>query len=267
MATCVLPGGSALNYRIDFAGAEAPWVVFGNSLMTDLSIWDDQVAALAGRFNLLRYDQRGHGASAIPSAAINFEQLGQDLLAVMDAAGVTRCSYVGLSMGVPTGLAAYAVRPQAFARLVLVDGQARSAATGQAFWAERIAFAREHGMGLLAEQTVRRWLRPSRHGLPMADRLGAMIAATPSAGFIVCAGVLRSYDLSALLDRIDVPVHLVAGAEDGAMPATMAAMKDVIAGATFTTIEDAGHIPNFERPEVFNVILEQALLAEPENRP
>ena len=55
--------GITINYRID--GPErAPWLVFSNSLATSLAMWDEQAAALQTSFRVLRYDQRGHGATA-----------------------------------------------------------------------------------------------------------------------------------------------------------------------------------------------------------
>ena len=42
---------------------DAPVVVLSNSIGTDLHLWDEQVPALAERFRVLRYDQRGHGGT------------------------------------------------------------------------------------------------------------------------------------------------------------------------------------------------------------
>ena len=62
----VKANGIAINYRID--GPErAPWLVFSNSLATSLAMWDEQAAALADSFRVLRYDQRGAGLSEAPS--------------------------------------------------------------------------------------------------------------------------------------------------------------------------------------------------------
>lgn len=264
MPVVTLPDGFKLNYRIDSSKHDARWLVFGNSVMTDLTIWDDQVAALAGSWNILRYDQRGHGASDAPSKPLDIETLASDLLAVIDTVGISRCIYIGLSMGVPTGIAAAAAKPQNFERLVLVDGQARSAPTGKAFWDDRIGIARDQGMNVLADQTVARWLRPSRHGSPQAERLHAMIARTSLGGFTACASALRQYDQSLALSRLEMPIHFIAGAEDGVMPSTMAALKEQVRQSSFTAIADAGHLPNFERPEQFNEIL-LSMLASNDN--
>ena len=56
------------------------------------------------RFRVLRYDTRGHGASAVPDAPFGMAELGADVLAVMDHAGVERAHFCGLSMGGMTGI-------------------------------------------------------------------------------------------------------------------------------------------------------------------
>ena len=241
------------------ASGDAPWVVFGNSLVTDLSIWDAQAAALAGRYGVLRYDQAGHGRSGLPPGPVNFDVLGGDLLAVMDAAGVDRAVYVGLSMGVPTGLAAHRLAAERFVALVLSDGQAATAPGGAAGWAERIEGARASGMDAFAAATAERWLTGGA-GPELRARLIRMISATPFEGFALCATALKDYDYATELARIACPTLLIAGAEDGAMPEGMASrLKPAIAGAEMHVIEGAGHVPCLERPEAFSAILSRFL--------
>lgn len=241
------------------ASNDAHWLVFGNSLVTDLSIWKTQVDALAGLYGILRYDQAGHGQSSVPQAAVDFDDLGGDLLAVMDAAGLRRATYVGLSMGVPTGLAAHRQAADRFPALVFSDGQARTAPGGAASWAERIDGARASGMDVFAEETADRWLTESASAAQRAD-LTAMIAATPFEGFEACATALKHYDYADELARIACPVLLVAGGGDGAMPDSMATkLKPAIAGAEMQVIDGAGHVPCFEQPEAFTALLSRFL--------
>lgn len=237
----------------------APWLVFGNSLVTDLTIWDAQAEALQGRYGILRYDQAGHGGSDVPDKPVDFDMLGEDLLAVMDAAGVERAVYIGLSMGVPTGLAAHRRSADRFLALVFSDGQARTAPGGAAGWADRIEMARSAGMDAFAAATVDRWLTESASP-EMRSRLARMIAATPFAGFEACATALMDYDYVDDLARITCPTLLIAGAEDGAMPEGMATkLKPAIAGSQMHVIANAGHVPCFEQPEVFTAILSDFL--------
>lgn len=245
------------------ASDEAPWVIFGNSLVTDLSIWDAQFAALAGRYGILRYDQAGHGQSGMPGGPLDFDALGGDLLAVMDAAGVDRAIYVGLSMGVPTGLAAHAMAADRFIALVFSDGQAKTAPGGAAGWAERIEGARASGMDGFAAATVGRWLTDGT-GPDLRARLTRMLADTPFEAFEICATALKDYDYTEELARISCPTLLIAGARDGAMPEGMATkLKPAIAGAEMHVIDGAGHVPCFEQAESFTAILQAFLDALP----
>lgn len=247
--------GATLRCCAEGADGDAQWVVFGNSLMTDCSIWDAQAAALANEFRLLRYDARGHGGSSVAEAGFGVETLGVDLLAVLDHFGIKRCTYVGLSIGVPTGLAAHGMTPQRFERLVFVDGQARTAPTGAASWEERIGFARTQGMHRMGEETMRRWLGPGAAAGDRGRGLAAMIAATPLEGFVAGARALQNYDFSTEVARLRCPLLAIAGACDGAMPDGMAKVFGGVPGAEIVQIEDAGHVPNYERPEAFNAVL------------
>ncbi len=239
--------------------ADAPWLVFGNSLVTDLSIWDAQAEALGGRYGILRYDQAGHGRSGIPDNPVDFDILGADLLAVMDAAGVERAVYVGLSMGVPTGLAAHNQAADRFLAMTFSDGQAKTAPGGAAGWAERIEIARNSGMDAFAAATAGRWLTDTSSPETL-DRLTKMIAATPFEGFKTCATALMDYDYVEELARITCPTLLIAGAQDGAMPQGMATkLQPAIAGSQMHEIENAGHVPCFEQPEAFTTVLSDFL--------
>mgnify|MGYP001412441590 CR=1 FL=1 len=61
----VKANGIEFNCKLD-GKRGAPWVVFSNSLATNLSMWDEQAEALGDRFQILRYDQRGHGGTEAP---------------------------------------------------------------------------------------------------------------------------------------------------------------------------------------------------------
>ena len=240
---------------IPAAREDAPWIVFGNSLMTDQTIWNDQVDALAGDFGLLLYDQAGHGASGVPQAPFDFDDLGADVLAVMDAASVDKAIYVGLSMGVPSGLSAHKMASDHFTALVFSDGQAKTAPGGAAGWAERIENARLSGMKEFANATADRWLT-SGATVEMRDRLVTMMAATPFDGFATCATALMDYDYAGELAAITCPTLLLVGAEDGAMPQGMATkLQPAISGSVLHEIKGAGHVPCLEQPAAFNAHL------------
>ena len=72
-----------LNYRLD-GPQGAPVLVLSNSLGTDLGMWDAQIPAFTEHFQVLRYDTRGHGQSLVSEGPYSIEQLGHDVLALLD---------------------------------------------------------------------------------------------------------------------------------------------------------------------------------------
>ena len=61
--------------------------------------WNLQRAAMATRFRIIALDNRGAGRSDKPTSAFTLEQMADDAIAVLDAAGVEDAHIVGASMG------------------------------------------------------------------------------------------------------------------------------------------------------------------------
>ena len=148
--------GARLRMRVD-GPVGAPRLVFSNSLATDLTLWDPQVAAFALRYRMLRYDYRGHGASDPGTGEFGPEVLAADLLAVMQAAAVDRACHVGTSMGVLAGMAAAARMPRRFDRLVLCGARLASSALAAANLQRRAGIAQAQGMEALVDATLAKW--------------------------------------------------------------------------------------------------------------
>lgn len=250
-----LGDGGYLQARLDPGPDGGLVVVLSNSVLTDLTVWDGQVAALGKDCSFLRYDQRGHGCSSVSPGPRTFDDYGADLVTLLDAFDVESCVFVGLSMGVPTGLAAFARAPERFAAFVAVDGVAKSARGRETFWSERRETARRDGMTALAQDTAQRWLPGAAEGSDLMAGLTDMIAATPVEGFASASFALQSYDYTSAVGRLNVPFLAIAGAEDGAMPDAMRGQFAAIPGARFEVIQAAGHIPNVQCPAPFNAAL------------
>ena len=254
--------GLRFHCRVD--GPEgAPWLVLSNSLNTNLSLWDPQVAAFGARFRILRYDQRGHGRTEVPPGPATLDALVDDAAKLMEAFGARNAVFAGVSMGAATALCLAARSPGLVARAVASDGQAGTAPGGARGWGERIEFARAHGMDAVADATVQRWfpLAFAASGGPDLRRAREMIRTTPLDGMVACAQALQDYDFRAELPRITQPTLLIVGAEDGAMPQSMRAIHAVIPGSRFVEIPGAGHLPGLEKPDEFNAAL-ASFLAE-----
>ena len=83
---------------------DGPPLVLSNSLGTTLYMWEDQVPALAEHFTLIRYDTRGHGESEIPPGPYTLDDLGQDVIDLLDHLEIARANVAGLSLGGMTAM-------------------------------------------------------------------------------------------------------------------------------------------------------------------
>ncbi len=254
--------GTTLNTLVE--GKEgAPWLVFSNSLATDLRMWNQQVAALKAHFRILRYDQRGHGASAPPPAGTDFDALAGDLIGLLRHYGIGQATLVGVSMGAVTVLRSAARAPALCTAVVACDGQWMAPATAKAAWEERIVVARSDGMAALVKPTVDRWFAPGfRDRQPANAALVAdMIGKTPVAGYVGCAQALQNYDYRTDYPKLSVPVLYLVGEQDGALPPVMAEMAKATPGSRFVAIPGAGHLVNLDRPDEYMAVFEDFLAA------
>ncbi|MDF3836784.1 3-oxoadipate enol-lactonase [Cupriavidus basilensis] len=244
--------GAALHYRIEGA-ADAPVLVLSNSLGTDLQMWAPQMDSLLTRFRVLRYDTRGHGGSSLPGSAepFGFAELGRDVLAIMDHAGIGRAHFCGLSMGGMTGIWLAAHHPERFDRFVLANTAALiGPASG---WDTRIQTVRAQGMAAIVDAVLARWFSAgwlAANAARIAPVRQMLLDATP-AGYTANCAAVRDADLRPLLPRIASQVLVIAGTHDLATtPAQGREVADGVAGARYVEL-DGAHLSNWEQPQAF----------------
>ena len=242
--------GAAFTVQLD-GDPGAPALLVSNSLSSDLSMWDDQIPAWAERFHIIRYDGRGHGQSAVTPPPYTMERLGRDAVAVLDALGIKRAHFCGLSMGGMVGMWLLTHAPDRVDRAVLANTAAYMGPAS--LWDGRIALAQAGGMAATVEPTVKRWFPASFHtAAPSAiDRMRAMIRRVPLDGYLGCCAAIRDMDQRDSIRAITAPVLVVVGAKDPATtPGDGALIHAAIAGSALTTL-DAAHLSNIEQPEAF----------------
>lgn len=243
-------------FRITIDGdAAAPALILSNSLGTTLEMWDPQVAALSEHYRLIRYDTRGHGGSPVTPGPYSFADLGQDVLAVLDALGIAQAAFCGISMGGHTGLWLGIHAGSRFNALAVCNSAAKIG-TPQG-WNERAAMVREGGqasMQALAESSPGRWFCADfvKAHPAQVQRAQAWIAGIAPLGYAACCEALAASDLRDDLGRITTPTLLLAGASDPVTTVADAqAMQTGIAGAQLAVVP-ASHLSNLEAPRAFD---------------
>ena len=249
----ITANGISINYAVD--GTSGPWLVFSNSLATNLSMWDAQADALSASFRVLRYDQRGHGQTQATPGRYTFDLLMDDAIALMDGLGIASAYFAGLSMGGATALGLAQRHPGRIERAIVADSGCASTPQSAQQWEERIVIAQKEGMEALVEPTVARWFPPDvlAEEAPYLDDVRAMIRATPVTGFIGCAAALADHDFRSGVGKTRPPVLFLAGEKDagGAVASAMKAMHMELAGSEYVELAGAGHISNLDDPDGF----------------
>jgi 3-oxoadipate enol-lactonase len=245
----------------DLAGPEtAPVVCITHSLASDGGSWAEQVPPLlqAG-FPVMRLDMRGHGGSDPVAGDYTMQQLAGDVAAVLDALGIPRVHYIGLSIG---GMIGQAFAIEHGAKLISAmwcDTLPASPSGAAALWDERMnTVRRANSLEPLADGTVERWFtdafkarKPGRW-----KQIRDTVAATTPAGYLGCSAAIMNFDFTGRLSAVDLPVLVVCGAED---PGTPAAENRRLAGLVpkgrYEEIPGMRHFPNVEAPDAFNRIM------------
>ena len=238
--------------RHQFRGKRgSPAVVFTGSLGTDLTMWQPQADRLRPHFCTLRYDIRGHGASEVPPGPYAMDDLGSDLVALLDRLGIERASLCGLSIGGMISMWVAAHAPERVKRLVLCCTAAQLGPPEG--WHERAATVRAGGVEAVADAVLERWFTPrfaSEHP-EVIGRFRAQLVATQREGYAGCCEAIAAMDLTGDLPSIDAPTLVLAGADDPATPPPYGEqIAELIPGARFELVSHAAHLASVERPDL-----------------
>jgi len=252
-----------LNYQID-GPADAPVLVLSNSLGTDLGMWDTQIPVWSEHFRVLRYDTRGHGDSLVTAGPYSIEQLGRDVVALLDALDINKAHFVGLSMGGLIGQWLGINAGERLASLTLCNTAAKIGS--DEVWNPRIDTVLKGGqqaMVALRDASIARWFTPAfAQAQPeQAQRICQMLAQTQPEGYAANCAAVRDADYREQVQRIQVPTLIVAGTEDVVTtPEHGRFMQAAIQGAEYVDFP-AAHLSNVEIGERFSRRVLDFLLA------
>lgn len=242
-----------MHYQLE-GPAGAPVLVLSNSLGTDLGMWDAQMPALTKEFQVLRYDTRGHGKSVVSEGFYSIEQLGQDVLALLDTLEIERASFCGLSMGGLIGQWLGINAGQRLDKLILCNTAAKIA--NDEVWNGRIETVlkgREQAMRELRDGSVARWFTPdyAEANPQTVERITQMLATTSPEGYAGNCAAVRDADFRGQLESIQVPTLVIAGtADEVTTPEHGRYMQTSIPGAELVEFQ-AAHMSNVQVGDEF----------------
>ncbi|MCO8045231.1 3-oxoadipate enol-lactonase [Acinetobacter bohemicus] len=248
-----------INYQT-FGDATKPALVFSNSLGTKFSMWQPQIEFFQKDYFVVCYDTRGHGGSTAPQGPYQLDQLGQDVIHLLNHLNIQKADFCGISMGGLTGQWLAINHPERFNHVIVANTAAK---IGQEqAWLERAALVRAQGLAPIASTAASRWFTEPfiQSNAAIVAELSNDLGAGSPEGYASCCEALAKADLREQIKSVSVPVLIVAGQQDPVTTVADAqAMQHSIVNSQLCEI-NASHISSVEQAEAFNQAV-QAFLA------
>ncbi|MGR8009367.1 alpha/beta fold hydrolase [Streptomyces hypolithicus] len=240
------------------AGDEPLVLIHGHPF--NRTMWAPQTAAFSATHRVIAPDLRGYGESDVVPGATPLSTFAADIEALLDHLGVERAVLAGLSMGGQIVMECYRLFPGRISGLVLADTFPAAETDEGKRWRNTLADRLlAEGMQGYADEVRDKMVAPYNEEAS-AYVHAMMTAASPEGAAAALRGRAERPDYRDLLTRVTVPTLIVVGRDDAYTPVADAeAMHAAVPGSTLTVVEKSAHLPNLERPEVFNAALRDLL--------
>ena len=253
--------GININYTFD-GPPHCPVITFVHGQAFNLLSWGKQNSAFKNNFQILCVDLRGHGLSELGKlkSGLRMKDFAEDVVGLWDVLGIEKSHYVGKSLGGMVGFELALENANRLASLTLVATQGEMPDGSRDRMRRCIEnYKKSHlKMGLAAEQLMRRYL-PNNFQTRDPDGfelLEKSISNMSLDAYAYSSEAINFMDYDRRLSNIDIPTMVVAGELDvPTPPSRMQLYRDEIANANWKIIKGAAHLPNFEKPNAFNVCL------------
>ena len=245
-------------------GAGEP-VILLHGFFYDSYLWSENIDALARHFKVYAMDLWGSGYSTREPLDYGYDLYADQLLQFLNALGIERASLVGQSMGGGTAIRFTVEHRPRVDKLVLVDPGALPNPMPMMAKFFNMPVIGEFFLGMKTDAIRKKALAdvfihdPARitddyfenvtrsHKIERSTEIG--LAITRKQFFDTLTGDLHR------LAALDVPVLIVWGREDKAIRLELGQeMHRILKGSRLEILDDAGHVPNYERAEDFNRI-------------
>jgi 3-oxoadipate enol-lactonase len=245
--------GAALYFEV--AGAGDPLVLLHEGF-ADSGMFDDQIGVLAAHYRVIRYDRHGCGRSGAPAVPYTHHEALRALLRYL---GVARAAVLGMSAGGGVAIDFTLAYPTMVEVLIpvaaAIGGYVGSQETMQKWGTIGAALAGGDVAGA-TELTLRMWVDgPTRAPDEIAPGVRARMRRMITHYYTIRRDDPPALDPPAIsrLGEIAAPTLIVVGDRD--VPDVLAQaelLKTAIGGARIATLPGVAHVPNMERPRVFN---------------
>ncbi|AOS97695.1 3-oxoadipate enol-lactonase 2 [Microbulbifer aggregans] len=243
--------GIHLHYTVTGSG---PALVLLHSFLASSAMWETQIPALSERYTVIAVDLRGHGDSGPIQRDITIYDLLDDVVAILDAEGIERAAWAGLSIGGMITLRAALKVPERVSGVLLLDTHAGAERPLKKLrYHAMVTAARLFGIRPLLPQVLKLMFgeHTLAHNKPLVDEWRDRIAAVPFSTIQRGVSALtRREDLSPQLGNINQPALVIVGEEDQALPpAYSREIARLLPQATLIEVPRSGHLSALEQPD------------------
>lgn len=250
--TVTTPDGAVLQAFVAGAG---PALLLVSGLGGTAGFWNATTATLARSSRVIRFDQRGIGASTRGSAPCTIDQLARDCLNVLDGAGVGRAVLLGHSTGGCIGQALGRMAPERLDGLILSATWLKPSHYMSALFGARRAILAENPQAYAATAALisypPAWLE-ANWGVYEAAIAAAPV--TPEARQVVRERIdaLLSFDGAADIAALPMPTLVLGSRDDMIVPAFLQEeLAAALPGGRSILLDSGGHFFPVSRPDAF----------------
>ncbi len=251
--------GTRIHYEVTGKPGATP-VLMIQGLGASKNAWNLQRIAMATRFRIISFDNRGAGRSDKPIVPFTLEQMAEDAIAVLDAAGIETAHVVGASMGGVISQIVTVKHPHRVRSLTLVCTACRNHPWRQELLQSWAKTAEEKGMIEVGKEAAQ-WVmspRSFRRLVPAFTWMGPLAALRPRHSFVsqIHAILNTREDLVDQLSTITAPTMVIVGNQDILTPrGDSEEIAERIPNAELVVISGAAHGLMMEHSSTFNKIL------------
>lgn len=231
-------------------------IIFCNSLGTNFSMWEKQIQALSSRYHIIAYDTRGHGQSTSLHAPWSLQDLGKDVITLLNHFHIEQAIFCGISMGGITGQWLAIHYPNRFKKFIICNTAAKLGS--QASWEERRDLVLAEGLDSIARTAGTRWFTSSfidNNPECLNELTTRMLLGDPK-GYSYCCEILAKADLRSEIASIQANVIVVAGEFDPVTTISDAEFIHHQIKQSKLVILPCSHISNIEQAEAFNQLFD-----------
>ncbi|MFD0149083.1 alpha/beta fold hydrolase [Streptomyces sp. NPDC055721] len=230
----------------------------------DHTMWQPQIDRFSLTHRVIAPDLRGYGITPLGATALteitDLGDFAEDLVDLLDDLGIEEAVVAGLSMGGQIAMELHRRHPERVRGLVLADtfpaAETEEGKAARNAMADRLL---DEGMQGYADEVLDRMVAPyNTHAAPHVHRM--MCATDPVGAAAALRGRAERPDYRESLTTVAVPALVVVGRDDTYTPVEDAEeMHALLPDSTLAVIERAAHLPNLERPEEFDAVLDSYL--------